>query len=66
MHPVIVHYTGHRHPWNMFSGTAFQRLYRHVMTNDIYYAYLAERLPRWLQPLVGRNRLHRRTETDLT
>jgi len=66
MHPVIVHYTGHRHPWNMFSGTAFQRLYRHVMTNDIYYAYLAERLPGWLQPLLGRNRLHRRTETDLT
>ncbi|MEO8884252.1 MAG: glycosyltransferase family 8 protein [Devosia sp.] len=66
LHPVIVHYTGHRHPWNIFSGTAFHRLYRHVMTNDIYYTYLAERLPKWLGPLVGRARLHRRNQTDLT
>jgi len=66
LQPVIVHYTGHRHPWNIFSGTAFHRLYRHVMTNDIYYTYLAERLPKWLRPLIGRARLHRRNQTDLT
>jgi len=66
LQPVIVHYTGHRHPWNIFSGTAFHRLYRHVMTNDIYYTYLAERLPKWLRPLVSRARLHRRNQTDLT
>lgn len=66
MHPIIVHYTGHRHPWNIFSNTAFQRLYRHVMTNDIYYTYLAERLPKGLSFLIGRGRLHRRNQTDLT
>ncbi|HTJ57866.1 MAG TPA: glycosyltransferase family 8 protein [Devosiaceae bacterium] len=66
MHPVIVHYTGHRHPWNIFSGTAFQRLYRHVMTNDIYYTYLAERSPKWLGPLINRARRHRKDQTDFT
>jgi len=53
MHPVILHYTGSRHPWNPFSGVAFHRLYRHVMTNEVYYTFLAERTPRWLQPIIA-------------
>ena len=51
-HPVILHYTANRHPWNPFSGVAFQRTYRHVMTNDIYYRYLAERAHPWLRPAI--------------
>ena len=53
MHPIILHYTGSRHPWNPLSGTAFHRLYRHVMTNEVYYTFLAERAPRWLQPVIS-------------
>ena len=55
MHPVIVHYTGFRQPWKIGAGhrTAFGRTYRHVMTNEVYYRFLAERSPAWLRPLIG-------------
>lgn len=56
--PFIVHFTGKRKPWNLVSGVAFARLYRHIMTNDVYYAYWRERLAkRWnkLLPLRGKS-----------
>lgn len=55
MHPAIVHYTGFRQPWKlgMGPGTAFGRTYRHVMTNAVYYRFLAERSPAWLRPVIG-------------
>lgn len=40
---AILHYTGHRRPWLPFSGVAFARTYRHVMTNEVYYRQLRER-----------------------
>jgi len=50
--PKLLHYTGPRKPWNLISGVAFARVYRHVMTNDLYYRFfrfrLKRRLKRWL------------------
>lgn len=50
----ILHYTGKRRPWNLWSGTAFARAYRHVMTNDVYYRFMGERRKRALLRLIGR------------
>lgn len=52
MLPYILHYTGTRRPWNLWSGTAFARIYRHVMTNELYYRFMRHRwktraLKRW-------------------
>jgi lipopolysaccharide biosynthesis glycosyltransferase len=58
LHPVIVHYTSYSPPWKMFSGAAFKRFYRHVMTQDIYYRFMTERAPNWLAPIVGLMRGH--------
>jgi lipopolysaccharide biosynthesis glycosyltransferase len=51
--PVILHYTGFRRPWLPYSGAAFSRTYRHVMTNDVFYRQLRERWLRALRRLVG-------------
>lgn len=50
----ILHYTGKRRPWNLWSGTAFARAYRHVMTNEVYYRFMSERRKRALLRLIGR------------
>lgn len=39
----ILHYTGERKPWHLISGTAFAKLYRHVMTNELYYRFMRHR-----------------------
>jgi lipopolysaccharide biosynthesis glycosyltransferase len=44
--PAILHYTGHFHPWWPYSGVAFSRTYRHVMTNEVFKLQLRERLRR--------------------
>lgn len=46
MGPAILHYTMFKHPWNLFSGTAFERTYRHVMTNEVFWEFFRERLKR--------------------
>jgi lipopolysaccharide biosynthesis glycosyltransferase len=46
LEPFIVHYTGPKKPWGALPGAAYRRLYRHVMTNDVYYAFRRERLAR--------------------
>ncbi len=38
--PFIVHYTGPNKPWNLISGLPFARVYRHVMTNELFYRYM--------------------------
>ncbi|HEY4201224.1 MAG TPA: glycosyltransferase family 8 protein [Devosiaceae bacterium] len=48
LEPQILHYTGHRKPWNLLSRAAFANAYRHTMTNDIFYAFWRERLKRRL------------------
>lgn len=58
LQPVILHYTGNRRPWNLVSFTAYARVYRHVMTNELYYRYMRHRwkravLKRWKR-LTGR------------
>ncbi|MEX1179943.1 MAG: glycosyltransferase family 8 protein [Cucumibacter sp.] len=45
--PKIVHYTGPNKPWNLVSGLPFARIYRHVMTNDLFYRYLRFRWARY-------------------
>ena len=58
LQPIIVHYTSYSPPWKMFSGAAFSRFYRHVMTQDVYYRFMAERAPGWLAPIIGLMRGH--------
>lgn len=54
LNPHILHYTDKRKPWNLWSGVAFTRVYRHVMTNEIYYAFMRHRWKRKLKKLIGR------------
>lgn len=49
--PFMLHYTGPSKPWNLRANVAFFRLYRHVMTNDIYYRFLRERIARRVRRL---------------
>ncbi|MEQ1769437.1 MAG: glycosyltransferase family 8 protein [Devosia sp.] len=52
LNPSILHYTGNRKPWLYKPKVAFARLYRHVMTNEVYYAYMLERAPAWQRPFI--------------
>ncbi|NGP16850.1 glycosyltransferase family 8 protein [Devosia aurantiaca] len=49
--PAILHYTGENKPWGVFAGmrqsVAFARLYRHVMTNELFYRFARHRWKRW-------------------
>ncbi|WP_137150276.1 glycosyltransferase family 8 protein [Devosia sp. FKR38] len=49
--PAILHYTGKTKPWGVLSGmlqsVAFARLYRHVMTNALFYRFARHRWARW-------------------
>ena len=49
--PAILHYTGENKPWGVLSGmlqsVAFARLYRHVMTNELFYRFARHRWQRW-------------------
>ncbi len=49
--PAILHYTGEAKPWGIFSGmlqsVAYARLYRHVMTNELFYRFARHRWKRW-------------------
>ncbi|WEK04029.1 MAG: glycosyltransferase family 8 protein [Candidatus Devosia phytovorans] len=55
--PAILHYTGERKPWGLFAGmlqtVAFGRLYRHVMTNDLFYRFARHRWQRWWKKKLG-------------
>lgn len=48
LNPAILHYTGYRHPWEIWSGVAFSRTYRHVMTNKVFWQFWRERQKRRL------------------
>jgi len=55
LNPAIIHYTGHMRPWWIWSGVAFARTYRHVMTNDVFWRFWRERFSRrWLGWMRGR------------
>ncbi len=51
--PYIVHYTGPNKPWNLISLLPFARVYRHVMTNELYYKYFRQRLKKRLLKIMG-------------
>lgn len=52
LNPNVLHYTGRKKPWLYRSKVAFARLYRHAMTNDIFYRYMLERVPAWRRPFI--------------
>ncbi len=49
--PAIIHYTGVKKPWSLLVGmrrsVAFARFYRHVMTNELFYAFARHRWKTW-------------------
>ena len=50
--PAILHYTGPFKPWHLVSNVAFRRIYRHVMTNELFYRFMRHRWKRyWLKKL---------------
>lgn len=55
--PAILHYTGKTKPWGVLSGmlqsVAFARLYRHVMTNALFYRFARHRWKRWWKKKLG-------------
>lgn len=61
MEPVILHYTLQARPWTLraglFRNIAFARLYRHVMTNRIFYLFLRQR---WTSFWLAKLRLARK------
>lgn len=58
--PAILHYTGENKPWGVLSGmlrsVAFGRLYRHVMTNELFYRFARHRWKRWWLKKLGLGR----------
>ena len=56
LEPYIVHYSGDLKPWGLIPGAAFFSNYRHVMTQEKYYAYLRFRWARNLRRLFSRRR----------
>lgn len=52
LYPFIVHYTGYAKPWNIFSRVAFSRIYRHVMTNELFYRYWRFRMKKRLAKVL--------------
>lgn len=45
--PAILHYTGPFKPWHVVSNVAFRRIYRHIMTNELFYRFMRHRWKRW-------------------
>lgn len=44
LNPYNLHYTGTGRPWRLFSRVGHARMYRHVMTNALFYRYWRYRL----------------------
>jgi lipopolysaccharide biosynthesis glycosyltransferase len=51
LNPRLLHYTGAGKPWKRTANVAFTRMYRHVMTNELYNRYAVYRWKRaWTEP----------------
>tara|TARA_R110002051_G_scaffold318644_1_gene401265 strand:- start:20627 stop:21547 length:921 start_codon:yes stop_codon:yes gene_type:complete len=60
LNPHILHFTGSDKPWRLLSKAGYARLYRHVMTNDMFYRYWRQRalvsiLGDWAHRLTARH-----------
>ncbi|GGF38784.1 hypothetical protein GCM10011321_32190 [Youhaiella tibetensis] len=51
--PSILHYTGPNKPWNLVSNVAFRRIYRHVMTNELFYRFMRHRWSTYWRRKLG-------------
>ncbi|MEO5805554.1 glycosyltransferase family 8 protein [Devosia sp.] len=51
--PAILHYTSKQKPWFLFGNVAQKRLYRHVMTNKVFYDFMRHRWRRTLLKRLG-------------
>lgn len=40
LNPFNLHFTGRRRPWQLLSRAGYARMYRHVMTNELFYRFL--------------------------
>lgn len=60
MDPIILHYTLQARPWTLRAGLfrtiAFARLYRHVMTNSVFYSFLRQRWANFWLSKIGWSR----------
>lgn len=54
LNPYIIHYTGNNRPWHILNLVAFRNIYRHVMTNELYYRFWRHNLKRKWQKRLGR------------
>lgn len=52
--PSIVHYTGEHKPWALHGPCAYRRIYRRIMTNELFYRYARYRWKRMLFRPLGR------------
>ncbi len=48
----LFHYTGYAKPWKLYARVAFFRLYRHVMTNEVYYRFWRYRVVQRMSKLL--------------
>lgn len=49
-----LHYTGKQKPWALYANVAFFRMYRHVMTNEIFYDFFWHRQKQRVRKALGR------------
>lgn len=51
LNPYNVHFTGNKRPWQLLSRAGYARMYRHVMTNELFYRFLRFRAKRRISKL---------------
>jgi lipopolysaccharide biosynthesis glycosyltransferase len=49
----ILHYTGPWKPWRLMALVAYRRIYRHTMTNELFYRYRRYMWKRWWLRKLG-------------
>lgn len=52
LNPFNLHFTGRKRPWQLLSRAGYARMYRHVMTNALFYRFLRYRTQKRLAKLL--------------